>query len=80
MTFDEILTDVVKTICGYTAKELVFFAQVCREKGIADDDLHNFCVSAENGWLYGWEEFNRAQNKAIQEQMERYKKAVTDDT
>ena len=62
------------TIYGYDVKELIFFAEMCKRHNITEKDLHDFCLSAENGWQCGWDDFNRTQNKIIQEAMERFNK------
>lgn len=72
--------DVVERICGYPINELIFFAQMCRRHGISDDELHDFCVGAENGYKCGFDDFCRTGEKMLHEVEKRYGKAVTDDS
>lgn len=40
------------TFCGYSAKELLLFADACRRSGITDEEMHEFCLCAENVFKY----------------------------
>lgn len=40
------------TFCGYSAKELLLFADVCRRSGITHEEMHEFCLCAESVYKY----------------------------
>lgn len=48
------------TIFGYPLRDLLVFASACREKGISEKDLRDFCTGVENGYFFGVEEARRA--------------------
>lgn len=48
------------TIFGYPLRDLLVFAQACREKGISEKDLRNFCTGVENGYFFGVEAARRS--------------------
>ena len=55
----------METVCGYSVKELVFFAEMCRRHEISEKDLHDFCLGAENGWRCGYDDFIRTMKNSI---------------
>lgn len=39
-------------LCGYSFKELLLFADMCRRINITTEEMHNFCLSVENAFKY----------------------------
>ena len=40
------------TFCGYSAEELLVFADACKRNNISKEELHNFCLNAESAFNY----------------------------
>lgn len=40
------------TFCGYSAHDLLMFADACRRKNISEKDLHDFCLNANSAFEY----------------------------
>lgn len=41
------------TICGYQVSDLVLFAKACRNKGITENELHDFVLNYEYAFKLG---------------------------
>lgn len=65
------------TVEGYPLNEIIAFAILCREKGITENDLHDFCLSFENGWKLGFEKYNEASEKMFRDMCERNAKVFS---
>ena len=48
------------TIFGYPLRDLLVFAIACREKGISEKDLRDFCTGVENGYFFGMDAARRS--------------------
>lgn len=55
------------TVYGYPVRELIFFAQMCRRHGITEDELHGYCVSAEQGYRAGADDFHRVFAESLEQ-------------
>lgn len=40
------------TFCGYTAKELLMFADACKQQDVSNDMLYDFCSNVESAYVY----------------------------
>lgn len=54
------------TICGYSFKELIIFAEACRMQNISEDDLHSFCMNASNAYEYMMEKIKEEWQKELE--------------
>jgi predicted transcriptional regulator len=57
------------TFCGYSAKELLMFADACRRSNINEVDLHEFCTNVESAWKYIIEKTHEEIEKEIERQI-----------
>ena len=53
------------TIYGYNTKQLVMFAEACRENGVTNEDLNTFANNAEFAFNAIWKEQMRLAQNAI---------------
>ena len=56
-----------ETCCGYPLRDLIVFAEACRQAGVEERDLHLFVVSADSAIRFGAEEFDRLCKKAFED-------------
>lgn len=61
----------IKTIYGYPAREIAFFAAMANRHGITEEDLHRFCTEAMSGYNAGKDDFIRATKFSIRETLEK---------
>lgn len=61
-----------KTVCGYPVDELVFFAKMCERHGITEDELHDYCAEARNGYVAGMQDWRIARDNMAREMMQRF--------
>lgn len=57
------------TIFGYPLRDLLVFASACREKGISEKDLRDFCTGVENGYFFGVEAARRSVETNLERQL-----------
>lgn len=43
-------------ICGYSVKDLLLFAYICRRQGITEDQLQDYCLTLEEAYKIAWAE------------------------
>ena len=82
---DEIIDNAVKCIMGlgecsefvygYSVKELIAFASICRDQGVGEYELHNFVTNANLGFRLGAEQWQ----KQLEKQMNELMKGAEDD-
>jgi hypothetical protein len=54
------------TFCGYSAKELLMFADACRRQGITEVEMLVFVQSVESAFNYAFEKWNELMKKEFQ--------------
>lgn len=52
-------------VCGYEFKELAIFADACREQGITERDMADFCRNITSAWNYIAKEVEKQLDDAI---------------
>ena len=60
------------TVAVYPVRELVFFSQMCRRHNISEDQLHDFCTGALNGYYCGIDDFRRVQENMLKTLSDRF--------
>lgn len=53
------------TFCGYTAKELLLFADACKQQGISNDMLYDFCLNVESAYVYIVEKMQKEMKRKL---------------
>ena len=53
------------TFCGYSAQDLLMFADACRRKNISKEDLHEFCLNANSAFEYVMEKISEQMEKEM---------------
>ena len=55
-----------ETCCGYPVRDLIVFAEACRQAGVEEKDLHLFVVSADGAFRFAAAEFDRLCRNAFE--------------